>query len=146
SPAQNEKTGAAGHKLPDLPQAITSFGAAVIDDSLYVYGGHYGDSHHYSEAGQSGKLLCLDLTRPTAWSELTGGPKLQGLALVAHAGKLYRLGGFTAKNAPRAEQDLWSVDDFAAYDPRTAAWRELPSLPAPRSSFDAVVLDDTLYV
>ncbi len=47
--------------FPDLPRAITSFGAAVVDDSIYVYGGHHGRAHHYSLTGQSGELLQLNL-------------------------------------------------------------------------------------
>src|SRR5947207_391623 len=105
-------------KLPDLPQAITSFGAAILGDGLYVYGGHFGAAHHYSQEGQSGKLLRLDVKQPDGWQELAGGPRLQGLAMVAHGGKLYRAGGFIARNAKEAEQDLWSVEDFASYDPQ----------------------------
>jgi uncharacterized GH25 family protein len=31
-----------------LPRAVSSFGAAVVDDWLYVYGGHCGKTHVYS--------------------------------------------------------------------------------------------------
>ena len=137
--------------LPDLPRAITSFGAAVLGDAatageVYVYGGHFGAAHHYSQAGQSNHLLRLDFDKPDRWQSLAPGPKLQGLALVAHDGRLYRAGGFTARNAEKEEQDLWSVADFARYDPRSNKWEPLPPMPRPRSSFDAVVLCDTLYV
>ena len=40
----------------------------------------------------------LDLKNGKAWESLGKGPGLQGLALVAHNNKLYRLGGFAAKN------------------------------------------------
>ena len=33
-------------RLTDLPRGITSFGAAVIGDWMYVYGGHFGQAHH----------------------------------------------------------------------------------------------------
>ena len=132
--------------LPDLPQAITSFGAALQDDALYVYGGHHGQAHHYSRAGQSGDLLRLRLDDPSTWEVVSTGPKLQGLALVAHGGKLHRVGGFTARNTEDEEQDLWSVADFARFDPATMKWQDLPAMPSPRSSFDAAVAGDTLYV
>ncbi len=132
--------------LPDLPLAITSFGADRVGDALYVYGGHHGEAHHYSVAGQSGDLLRLDLKNPQKWEVVSTGPKLQGLALVAHAGKLYRIGGFEARNAKGEEHDLWSLPDFARYDPKSNKWEELPPMPAPRSSFDAVVIGDKLYV
>jgi hypothetical protein len=38
------------------------------------------------------------------------------------------------------------VSDCACYDPTTNQWRELPRLPEPRSSHDAVVCGDLLYV
>ncbi len=132
--------------LPDLPQAITSFGAAVLDEALFIYGGHHGAAHHYSQSGQSGQLWRLDLRRAESWEVVSEGPKLQGLALAPHDGKLYRVGGFTARNQEGEDQDLWSTADFARFDPQANAWEDLPEMPAPRSSFDAAVLGDTLYV
>lgn len=139
------------HSLPPLPQGITSFGAALADNRLYVYGGHFGRAHHYSQEGQSNQLLRLELTQrpaeqPAQWEPLATGPKLTGLALVEHAGRLYRVGGFTAKNTDDQEQDLWSQDSFALFDPAAGEWRDLPPLPEPRSSHDAAVLDGQLYV
>ncbi len=133
-------------RIPDLPQAITSFGAAVLDDSIYIYGGHHGEAHHYSQSGQSGELLRLDLNDLAAWRVVASGPRLQGLAMVAHGGKLYRVGGFTARNQDDEDQDLWSVSDLACYDPQGGDWESLPPMPADRSSFDAAVAGDTLYV
>lgn len=135
------------HKLPALPQGITSFGAAVASDQLYVYGGHFGDAHHYSEAGQSGEFRRISLTAEDAqWEQLPGGPKLTGLAMVEHQGKLYRVGGFTAKNKADEDQSLWSQDSFACFDPQTGVWTELPAMPSGRSSHDAAVMDGKLYV
>uniref|UniRef100_A0A7C2JZL8 N-acetylneuraminate epimerase n=1 Tax=Schlesneria paludicola TaxID=360056 RepID=A0A7C2JZL8_9PLAN len=138
---------AVAHALPALEKGMTSFGGAVAGDYLYVYGGHYGGAHHYSQEEQSGDFRRISLTAANPqWEDLPGGPKLTGLALVAHNGKLYRIGGFTAKNAEDAEQSLWSQDGFAMYDPATKTWTDLPKLPEPRSSHDAAVLDGKLYV
>ena len=133
-------------QFPDLPLAITSFGAARLADSLYVYGGHHGQAHHYSRLGQSGDLLRLSLGVPSAWETVSNGPRLQGLALVAHQQNLYRIGGFTARNEEDQEQDLWSLADCARFDPAEGQWQDLPAMPSPRSSFDAVVAGDALYV
>lgn len=134
-------------KLPALPNAVTSFGAAVIGDEVFVYGGHFGDAHHYSDSGQSGDLLRLSLTKDDAnWESLPGGPKLTGLALVEHGGKLYRVGGFTAKNKDDEDQSLWSQESFACFDPASGQWTEHASLPSGRSSHDAAVVDGKLYV
>jgi len=132
--------------LPVIPQPVTSFGAAVHNGQLYIYGGHTGSAHSYSNLEQGNTLLAVSLSKPGAWESLAEGPRLQGLAMVAHGNKLYRLGGFTAKNAEGEEHDLWSQSDVAAFDLKTKQWQDLPSLPEARSSFDAAVLGDTIYV
>jgi N-acetylneuraminic acid mutarotase len=132
--------------LPDLPQALTSFGAAVTSEAIFVYGGHLGDAHDYSQDAQSDQLLRLDRRDPLQWEIVSRGPRLQGLALVAHKDKLYRLGGFTARNAPGEEHDLWSQDTVSCFDPSTGQWQPLTSLPEPRSSLDAAVVGDRVYV
>ncbi len=137
---------AVASKFPALPESITSFGAAVADGWLYVYGGNTGKTHVYSTELQSNHFRRLNLAKPEAWEELPGEAKLQGLALVSSGGKLYRVGGFTARNATGEKKDLWSVADVSRFDPATRKWEKLPPLPAPRSSHDAVVLDNKIYV
>jgi N-acetylneuraminic acid mutarotase len=129
-----------------LPQGTTSFGAGIVGNDLYVYGGHYGQAHHYSQEGQSGDFRRLSLKQPGEWESLPGGPKLTGLAMVAYRGQLYRVGGFAAKNQESEEQQLWSQPDFARFDPAQGAWQDLPPLPEGRSSHDIAVLGHTLYV
>jgi N-acetylneuraminic acid mutarotase len=72
---------------------------------------------------------------------------LQGLALVAYDGKLYRIGGVNARNATTAEkEDMHSTDQFGEFDPATGKWTSLAPLPAARSSHNAVVIGERLYV
>lgn len=136
----------AEHSWPALPQGITSFGAAVDGDWLYVYGGHLGGAHSYSIEEQSNEFRRLNLAQPTEWETLPGGPKLTGLTLVAHGGMLYRIGGFSALNRQGEDDKLMSQSDVARFDPETKQWEPRPSLPAGRSSLDAAVVGDTLYV
>jgi hypothetical protein len=138
---------AVNRALPPLPKGVTSFGAAVAGDAAYVYGGHFGDAHHYSSEGQSNEFWRLLLkSGRSSWESLPSGPNLTGLAMVSHEGKLYRLGGFTAKNSEQEEQDLWSQDGFAMFDPSTGKWTDLIPLPEPRSSHDAAMLQGKLYI
>jgi len=132
--------------FPPLTQPVTSFGGAVAGDYVYIYGGHKGGAHAYSNKLQGNTLLQLNLADPKKWVELATGPRLQGLALVGHGKKIYRLGGFTAKNKAGEENDLWSQSSVAVYDPATDKWTDMPPLPEPRSSFDAAVIGDTIYV
>ena len=150
--AQDEETPDTAHPLqvdhlPELPVGITSFGGALCDGHLYVWGGHDGAAHEYYRKGQNPTLYRLDLAQPKQWEAVNESKQgRQGLALVAHGGKLYRLGGFEARNEQGADQDLHSVASFDCFDPTSGEWTELSPMPEPRSSFDAVVLGNTLYV
>jgi len=132
--------------LPELPENVTSFGAAIADGKLYVYGGHTGGAHSYSKDAQAKQLRRLDLKNPKAWEALAEGPGLQGLALIAHRGRLYRIGGFTAKNKEGDDHDLWSQANVARYDATTNRFEDISPMPEPRSSFDAALLGDKIYV
>jgi len=134
------------HKnIATVPREVTSFGAAILNDHVYMYGGHTGGAHSYSTAEQSNSLSSLNL-KTGDWNELATGPRLQGLAMVAYAGKLFRIGGFTAMNAEGEDHDLHSQTAVAQFDPATKEWKQLPPLPEPRSSHDAAVLGHTIYV
>jgi N-acetylneuraminic acid mutarotase len=130
----------------EIPEGVTSFGAAVTGNMLYIYGGHRGNEHEYSAEKQSNQFRRLNLASGSKWEELPTGPRLQGLAMVAHGGKLYRIGGFTAQNSEGEEHDLRSVPDVAVFDPKSKTWESTAPLPAGRSSHDAVVLDGKIYV
>ena len=133
--------------LPELPEELTSFGAAAAGGKVYLYGGHTGEAHSYSTSEQSNRLWCLDTQNPeSGWQKISTGPRLQGLGLVAWNGKLVRIGGFTAMNKEGDDHDLRSQDSVAIFDPASNAWSDLPALPEPRSSLDAAVLGDFVYV
>lgn len=133
------------HNFPALPKGLTSFGGAITGNALYVYGGNYGSAHEYTNEEQSGDLWKLNLTTPEKWELVSTGPKRQGLAMVEHKGTLYRIGGFEATNKSGEKQHLVSQADLARLDSK-GQWQALPSLPEPRSSHDAAVVGDTLYV
>lgn len=132
--------------LPPAPEAVTSFGASSCDGWLYVYSGHIGQAHDHSRDNLSTHFRRIRLDGEGGWEELPAGPPLQGLAMVPHGGKLYRIGGLDARNTSGEEEDLHSVDLFECYDPAAGEWSKLAPLPKPRSSHNAVVLGDTLYV
>lgn len=133
-------------QLPELPVGITSFGAAIIGDHAYVFGGHLGGAHHYWKDGQSNQLLRLNVNDGKSWEKLAEGPRRTGTAMVSHGGKLYRIGGFEARNAESEEADLHSMEDVEQYDPAVGKWEAFVKMPVPRSSHDACVLGSTIYV
>jgi hypothetical protein len=147
SAAKGEPTPEAQSALPLLPEPVSSFGAAEADGWLYVYSGHTGTEHDHSAANQSQHFRRVQLAGGKEWEELPMQRPLQGLALVAYGGKLYRVGGMNARNATtKDEADLYSTDEFACFDPATRTWTALAPLPAPRSSHNAVVIGHQLYV
>ncbi|MCS7045981.1 MAG: hypothetical protein NZO58_06465 [Gemmataceae bacterium] len=131
---------------PPLPRAVSSFGAVVADGFVYVYGGHVAKTHEYSTEAVIGDFYRLPLKAPKAWEKLPSGPAVQGLALVAHRGKVIRIGGMQPRNAPGSKADNHSLASCASYDPALGQWTPLPDLPQPRSSHDAVVIGDRIYV
>jgi hypothetical protein len=143
----NSPTAAKKAAFPPLPVAVSSLGAAASDGYVYVYGGHSGRAHDYSTDTVIGSFMRLDLANPSqGWEPLPAGPRLQGLALVAHGGKLIRVGGMQPRNQPDEESDTVSVATCAAFDPKTKTWESLPDLPKGRSSHDAAVIGDNLIV
>jgi N-acetylneuraminic acid mutarotase/uncharacterized GH25 family protein len=141
----NEKRAESAEYAP-LPRAISSFGAAVVDDWVYVYGGHCGKAHVYSTEDVLGTFHRLHLKNGKKWEDLPGGPALQGLAMVSDRGKLYRIGGMQATNKPSEKPDNRSLNTCACYDPANKTWEALPALPEGRSSHDAVIVGEELYV
>ncbi|MEM6328983.1 MAG: hypothetical protein AAF790_01915 [Planctomycetota bacterium] len=147
APAAEPPAPAVGAKLPDLPAAIASFGGAVADGWLYVYSGHSGTVHAHSRENLSKHFCRVKLDGSTDWEPLPIDAPLQGLPLVSHGGMLYRVGGLDARNLTEEEEEqLYSTDTFARFDPSKMRWETLPPLPEPRSSHDAVVIGDKLYV
>lgn len=132
--------------LSELPAGLASFGGAVHEGWLYVYSGHIGGAHDHSRDNLSQSFQRLKLAGGSTWEELPMQTPLQGLALVAHETGLYRIGGLIALNAPEDDEDLHSTTEFARFDPTTKKWTRLADLPDARSSHDAVVLGDKLYV
>lgn len=142
-----KKAIASNSGIAPLPEAISSFGAVVADGYLYVYGGHTGTEHDHSAANLSQHFVRVPLDGSTGWETLPMQTPLQGLPLVAHDGKVYRVGGLNARNATTDDdEDLHSTNEFSEYDPAAKKWTALAPLPAARSSHNAAVIGDKLYV
>ncbi|MEZ6107371.1 MAG: hypothetical protein R3B96_14940 [Pirellulaceae bacterium] len=107
--AQTATEPATATELPPLPQVVTSFGAAMVDGSLYVYGGHIGEAHEYMAGDQEKVLRRLDIARfeedgSATWETLAESTPLQGLALVPHGNGVIRIGGFNAQHRTLASR------------------------------------------
>lgn len=133
-------------ELPPLPRGVTSFGAAVLDGSLLVYGGHLGERHRYSQEDASGALHTLALDGQTGWRQEAGDVPAQSPVVATDGTWLYRAGGMAARNGRGQPHDLWSNDRVARWKPGLAAWEALPPLPSRRSSHDGAIVDGMLHL
>lgn len=132
--------------LPELPEAVSSFGAVVVDDRLYVYSGHTGEAHAHSLDNLATRFLAVNLSQHDGWQKLPMEQPLQGFPLVSHGGQVIRIGGLHARNRHDEPADLHSTATVSVFDPQANAWHAADSLPEARSSHDATVLGDCVFV
>ena len=131
--------------IEEFPRGMTSFGATVMDNKLFVIGGKSGRAHSYARSYQNGDIYCLDF-ESKKWKTLGETLGLQGLAIVNHEGQVIRIGGLEARNEVGEEHELRSLADVKAFNPETKKWTKWPSLPRGRSSIDACVHQGKIYV
>ena len=61
-----------------LPEAVNSFGGAVLGDWLYVYSGHTGATHKYHNGTTTKHFRRLNLKERGNWEDLPCGPARAG--------------------------------------------------------------------
>lgn len=130
-----------------MPHAITSFGACRVGSWLYVFGGHIGRAHAHSLDNVIGAFRRCNLIDGHSWQELPAGPALQGTSLVAAPdGLIYRVGGTDARNERGDDADMHSTASVSRFDPSRGKWQDMTPLPEPRSSHDAIICNNKIYV
>ena len=131
----------------EFPVGMTSFGATVLNNHIYVIGGKSGKAHSYAKSYQNRNVYRLNLdASEDEWQVAGENLGLQGLAIVGFGDKVYRIGGLEARNKEGEDHDLHSIAEFTAFDTKSGAWEKLPALPEGRSSFDACIADGKVYV
>ena len=133
---------------PPLPEAVSSFGAAVADGYLYVYSGHTGTEHDHSAANLSQHFR----PRPARRRHRVGR------AADGNAAARPAAGGPRRQDLPRRRPERPQRHDRrrrrpaldhrilrATIRPRRSGPRS-PRCRLPRSSHNAVVIGDKLYV
>lgn len=129
-----------------LPHAANALTSAVLDDHLYVLGGHHGGAHASAIEDMDDTFLRLDLSDPAAdWEELEApGAVVQQATLFVHDGEIHRIGGLTSTYTGSEDKELWTLDQHAVY--RGGTWVDLEPLPEGRASHTISVIDDVVYV
>ena len=136
-------------EFAEFPRGMTSFGATVVGKQVFVIGGKSGKAHSYAKSYQNRDVWSLAFDgngSDNEWQTVGENLGLQGLSVVGYQGKVFRIGGLEARNKEGEEHDLHSVADFKQFDPVTKKWADLPSLPQGRSSIDACVAGNHVYV
>jgi N-acetylneuraminic acid mutarotase len=107
--------------LAPLPEGRSSHDAAVMGSKLYVIGGWElkgaggGDWHETA-------YVCDLADRAPQWRAIAKPPfNRRALAVAAHAGKIYVIGGMTDSNETTTAVDV--------YDPQSDQWSEGPKVP-----------------
>ncbi|GAB5405568.1 MAG: hypothetical protein Aurels2KO_37990 [Aureliella sp.] len=131
-----------------LPESLTSFGACVLDEYLYVFSGHSGVAHGFGRDLLVDHFRRIKFDDPAAeWEELAMHKPAQSVAIVTDGEFIYRVGGLTFHNSGDDSQDDFdSTTHFARYDVDADEWTELADLPVGRSSLDAAVVGRSIYV
>ena len=105
---------------PPLPEPISSFGAAVTGDYLYVFSGHLGRVPGMSIDGVSTHFTRVNLKQPGSVQEpLLMHVPSQSPGLVAWKDQIFRVGGLSFLNHAGEESNFKSLAEFAKYDPQT---------------------------
>ncbi len=130
--------------LPSLSLERDSAGAAAVDGSIYVVGGH----HEEPDKGRT--LSRVDRYNPEAagqWEEVASMRRPRcDLGVVAVGGKLYAIGGLRFERKPKEEDNVHEVGGWVeVYDPHTDAWKDGPSMPTARYDFATAVTGSRIY-
>jgi N-acetylneuraminic acid mutarotase len=106
--------------LPSLPEPRSSHGAVVVGSTVYVVGG-WALEGGMNDNVWSSTMLTADLNQPTlVWNSVTLPFQVRAQGLVAHAGKLFVLGGLAPEGSTGAVR---------RYDIQSGQWSDGPSLP-----------------
>lgn len=124
--------------LPNLPKALSSHDAIVVNHKVYVFGGWTlaGDTRAWSSHGY---VFDLKSKKP-AWTTIKQPFQRRALTVAAHKNKIYVVGGMTSKN--KISQSV------SIYDIKSGTWSEGPKLPgsgfgsAAAPSADGIIASD----
>jgi N-acetylneuraminic acid mutarotase len=105
--------------LPSLPEPRSSHGAVVVGSTIYVVGG-WALEGGMNDNVWSSTMLTADLNQPTlVWKSVPLPFQVRAQGVVAHAGKLYLLGGLAPEGSTGAVR---------RYDIQSGQWTDGPSL------------------
>jgi hypothetical protein len=116
--------------------AKTGFGVGVVNDKIYVIGGHPYGSSQYTIDDVSVYDPSTDQWRS---KQHMPGP-LAWFGTAVYQDEIYVIGGAWFLSESSLKNDVW------VYDPAADAWTTKASMPTARGGVDANVVDGKIYV
>lgn len=132
-------------KGPDLLMPHDYPAVAVLNNTIYVIGGHHPDATQGGPKTDPGFDFCerLDLEKGT-WEQIAPLPTPRfALSAVTRDGKILAMGGVAFR--PEGFNNFTVIE---TYDPRTGAWSNNPdfSLPWPAAGLGSAILGEDIYI
>ena len=132
-------------EMAPIPVPVMGYASAVLDDKIYIIsGGHEGGPDYEPinlvqifdpETNQWTNGTSIPISVTSAGACTTTG--------VSFPKRIYVLGGATNYYFHYSHQ---GHDFNQVYDPETGTWTNATALPTPRNGFDAVVINDEIYI
>ena len=129
-------------RVADIPTPRTNAKAAVVDGTIYVFGGYNSKDNFLENWKMADHIEAYDPLTDT-WTRKNEMPISRfyfGLGVVA--GKVYLIGGTTGLGEGQ-EQRMDRVD---IYDPGTDTWAKGPKMPTRRDPGGVAVVSNRIYV
>eukprot|EP00250_Pteridium_aquilinum_P002008 c12222_g1_i2 orf=81-1376(+) len=126
--------------MAPMPEPRYRFGAAIIEDTIYVVGGRNASDDLISipNSGLVKSTFIYDILTNT-WRRGADALDFQGdTCAAALQGKVYMMGGYGI--------DYSYLDTATVYDPITDSWSRLPHMPTPRGDLMCTSLGSEVYV
>ncbi|MCO5596817.1 hypothetical protein L7F22_050887 [Adiantum nelumboides] len=126
--------------MAPMPEPRYRFGAAIIEDSIYVVGGRNvsDDLGSVPDDGLVKSTFIYDIMSNT-WKTGANALDFQGdTCAAAFKGKVYMIGGYGTGYS--------YLNRASVYDPSTDSWSHLPDMPTPRGDLMCALLGSEIYV
>jgi N-acetylneuraminic acid mutarotase len=131
-------------RVADMPTSRAAPATAVVDNKIYVIGGHSGIDRRIVNIKTS---VAVEVYNPQTdtWERKQEMPvprRQFGVGVVA--GKIYAIGGYVLPQ-DRKPEEPGRVDLVKVYDPATNTWARRAKMPTKRDGFGVGVVNNHIY-
>ena len=131
-------------RVADMPTSRAAPATTVVDNKIYVIGGHSGIDRRIVNIKTSVAVEAYNPQTDT-WEKKQDMPvprRQFGVGVVA--GKIYAIGGYVLPQ-DRKPEEPGRVDLVKVYDPATDTWAKRAKMPTKRDGFGVGVVNNHIY-